>query len=168
MSLKDNLATKGIKVIFILEIIGKPKEHLVATLEKLIENMNKEKGIKILEKKIKEPIEMKNNKDFFTTFAEIEIEAEEILQIAILMFKYMPSNIEIIEPELIALSNNGWNELLNELTRRLHAYDEVARVLQMQTAKLQRELKEHGFEIKDGKLVKKDDSEDKEKTEEGK
>ena len=168
MSLKDNLATKGIKVIFILEIIGKPKEHLVATLEKLIENMNKEKGIKILEKKIKEPIEMKNNKDFFTTFAEIEIEAEEIFQIAILMFKYMPANIEIIEPELIALSNNGWNELLNELTRRLHAYDEVARVLQMQTAKLQRELKEHGFEIKDGKLVKKDDSEDKEKTEEGK
>ncbi len=155
MSSKTNATIKGIKVVFILEIIGKPKDHLVQTLEKLIESMDKEKGVKVIEKKIKEPIELKNNKDFYTTFAEVEIEVEEILQIAILMFKYMPANVEIIEPELIALSNNGWNDILNELTRRLHAYDELARVLQMQTAKLQRDLKEFGFEIKDGKLVKK-------------
>ena len=37
----------------------------------------------------------------------------------------------------------------------------MARVLQIQTAKLQRDLKEHGFEIKEGKIVKKDDSEEK-------
>lgn len=155
MSSKNNLTTKGISAVFILEIIGKPKEHLVATLEKLIESIDKEKGIKVIGKKIKEPIEMKNNKDFFTTFAEVEIEADEVMQIVGLMFKYMPANVEIIEPELIALSNNGWNDILNELARRLHAYDEIARVLQIQTAKLQRDLKEFGFEIKDGKLVKK-------------
>ena len=156
--------TNKIKAVFILEIIGRPKEHLVQTLEKIIEAIGKEKDVKLIEKKINEPVELKNNKDFYTTFAEIEIEAEEIFQIAILMFKYMPANIEIIEPELIALSNNGWNDILNELARRLHAYDEIARVLQMQTAKLQKELKEHGFEIKEGKIVKKDDSEDEEKT----
>ncbi len=159
MSSKTNAATKGIKAVFILEIIGKPKEHLVATLEKLIESIDKEKGVKVIEKKIKEPVEMKNNKDFYTTFAEIEIEAEEIMKIIGLMFKYMPANVEIIEPELIALSNNGWNDILNELARRLHAYDEIARVLQIQTAKLQRELKEFGFEIKDGKLIKKTEEE---------
>ena len=160
---KTNLKTNGIKAIFILEIVGRPKEHLVKTLDGLIESINKEKGIKVIEKKINEPVELKNNKDFYTTFAEVEVEVEEILQIALLMFKYMPANIEIIEPELIALSNNKLNDIFNELTRRLHAYDEVARVLQMQTAKLQRDLKEHGFEIKEGKLVKKEDSEEKEK-----
>src|SRR3989338_3868182 len=159
-SKKTDSKTNGIKVIFILEIVGRPKEHLVKTLDGLIEAINKEKGVKVIEKKINEPVELKNNKDFYTTFAEIEIEAEEIFQIAILMFKYMPANIEIIEPELLALSNNGWNDILNELARRLHAYDEMARVLQIQTAKLQRELKEHGFEIKDGKLIKKNDSEE--------
>ena len=41
-------------------------------------------------------------------------------------------------------------KFFSELTRRLHGYDEIARVLQMQTAKLQRDLKEFGFEIKDG------------------
>ncbi len=155
MSLKVSSATKGIKSVFILEIIGKPKEHLIATLEKLIESMAKEKGIKIIEKKIKEPIEMKNNKDFFTTFAEVEIDAEEITQLVGLMFKYMPANVEIIEPEIIALSNSGWSDIISELTRRLHAYDEIARIMQLQTAKLQKELKEFGFEIKDGKLAKK-------------
>ena len=165
-SKKTDSKTNGIKVIFILEIVGRPKEHLVKTLDGLIEAINKEKGINVIEKKINEPIELKNNKDFYTTFAEVEVEVEEILQIAMLMFKYMPANVEIVEPELLALSNNGWNDIFNELTRRLHAYDEVARVLQMQTAKLQRELKEHGFEIKDGKLIKKNDSENKEKTEE--
>ena len=160
-SKKIDSKTKGIRAIFILEIVGRPKEHLVKTLDGLIESINKEKGIKVIEKKINEPVELKNNKDFYTTFAEVEVEVEEILQIAMLMFKYMPANIEIIEPELLALSNNGWNEIFNELTRRLHAYDEVERVLQMQTAKLQRDLKEHGFEIKEGKLVKKDDSKEK-------
>ena len=165
-SKKDDLKTKKIKAVFVLEIIGRPKEHLIQTLEKIIESISQEKGVKLIERKINEPVELKNHKDFYTTFAEIEIEAEEIFQIAILMFKYMPANIEIIEPELLALSNNGWNDILNELARRLHAYDEMARVLQIQTAKLQRELKEHGFEIKDGKLIKKNDSENKEKTEE--
>ena len=163
-SKNNNLKTKRIKAVFILEIIGRPKEHLVQTLEKIVEAINQEKGVKVIEKKINEPVELKNNKDFYTTFAEVEVEVEEILQIAMLMFKYMPANIEIIEPETIALSNNGLNEIFNELARRLHAYDEMARVLQIQTAKLQRDLKEHGFEIKEGKIVKKDDSEDEEKT----
>jgi len=163
-SKNNNLKTKRIKAVFILEIIGRPKEHLVQTLEKIVEAINQEKGVKVIEKKINEPVELENNKDFYTTFAEVEVEVEEILQIAMLMFKYMPANIEIIEPETIALSNNGLNEIFNELARRLHAYDEMARVLQIQTAKLQRDLKEHGFEIKEGKIVKKDDSEDEEKT----
>ena len=163
-SKNNNLKTKRIKTVFILEIIGRPKEHLVQTLEKIVEAINQEKGVKVIEKKINEPVELENNKDFYTTFAEVEVEVEEILQIAMLMFKYMPANIEIIEPETIALSNNGLNEIFNELARRLHAYDEMARVLQIQTAKLQRDLKEHGFEIKEGKIVKKDDSEDEEKT----
>jgi len=54
----------------------------------------------------------------------------------------MPAHIEIIEPELIVLANHGWNDILNELTRRLHGYDEVARVLQFQNAQMQQKLKE--------------------------
>ena len=139
---KKKSETGNIRASFILEIIGRPAEHLVETLEKLIEQIGKEKGVNVVDKKIQSPIELKDQKDFYTTFAEVEIETEEILNIALLMFKYMPAHIEIIEPELISLSNNKLNEVFNELARRLHGYDEVARILQLQNAQMQRKLKE--------------------------
>ena len=134
--------TTGLKAIFILEIIGRPAEHLTKTLNKIIDDLGNEKGVKVTSRDVKPTIEMKDQKDFYTTFAEINLEVEEVSQIAGLMFKYMPANVEIVEPELIALTNNGWNEILNELTRRLHGYDEVSRVLQMKNAQMQKKLKE--------------------------
>ena len=143
MNLKNkNPVAKGISARYILEIIGHPPEHLAETLEKLIAEMGKEKGVKVLDKKIMEPVEMEQQKGFYTTFAEVEVEVEEVLHLALLMFKYMPANVEIIEPELIALSNNGWSEILSEITRRLHSYDEVARVLQIQNSEMQKKLQE--------------------------
>jgi membrane protein insertase Oxa1/YidC/SpoIIIJ len=139
---KKNEETKGITAVIILEIIGRPPEHLVETLEELIKSMDKEKGVSVKSKKINEPVLMKDQKQFYTTFAEIEIEVKEILYLAVVMFKYMPAHVEVIEPELIALTNSGWTEILSEITRRLHGYDEVARVLQFENSQMQKKLKE--------------------------
>ena len=136
------METKGIRVVFVLEMIGRPREHILETMDKIIKEMGEEKGVEIISKDVKEPVELKDNKEFFSTFAEIEIEAEEIANIAILLFKYMPAHVEIVEPELIALTNNGWNDILNELTRRLHSYDEIARVLQFRNAELENKVRE--------------------------
>ncbi len=155
-----------INAILILEIIGKPKEYLVETLNKIIEQIDKEKGVQIKRKEIKEPIPMKEKaeimdeekiqkEDFYTTFAEIEVEADDILYLNALMFKYMPSHIEIISPELIVLSNTGWNEILNELTRRLHGYDEIARVMQVEKAILEKKLRNVLLEKEENKKNKK-------------
>ena len=148
--------TKNIRVLMILEVLGRPPEHLTETLENLIKQIDEEKGVTVKKKEIKEPLPMENKvgsldkggsekiktENFYTSFAEIELEIEEVMYLAMLMFKYMPAHIEIISPELIALTNNGWNEILNELTRRLHGYDEVARVLQVEKEILERKLKE--------------------------
>jgi hypothetical protein len=139
---KRDKETKGIRAAIILEIIGRPPEHLVETLENLIKEMDKEKGVSVKSKKINEPIPLKEQKEFYTTFAEIEIEVEDILYLAVIMFKYMPAHVEVIEPELIALTNNGWTDILSELTRRLHGYDEVTRVLQFRNREMENKLKE--------------------------
>ena len=131
-----------IKVIFIIEVIGRPPEHLTSTLEDLIKKIDEEKNTQVLSKKINTPELMKEQKDFYTNYAEVEIEVEEIVQIAGLAFKYMPAHIEVISPELIALTNNGWNDILNELTRRLHGYDEIARILQTEKSILEKKLKD--------------------------
>lgn len=134
--------TKGIAAMMIIDVIGKPPEHLVETLEEIIKKIDSEKGVKVVGKKINEPTLMKDQKDFYTTFAEVEVEVEEIFGIAILIFKYMPAHIEIISPEMIVLTNNGWNEILNELTRRLHGYDEMARISLTEKKILENKLRE--------------------------
>ncbi|MBI2043415.1 hypothetical protein HYT25_03435 [Candidatus Pacearchaeota archaeon] len=134
--------TKNIQAVMILEALGKPPEHLTETLNNLAKEIEKEKGVHVISKKINEPVEMKDKKDFYTNFLEIEVEVEEILHLAILLFKYMPAHIEIIYPEFIALTNNGWNDIFNELTRRLHGYDEIARIMQIEKNILEKKLRE--------------------------
>lgn len=131
-----------IKAALIIEVIGRPPEHLTETLEDLIKKISSEKGIKITDKKIHEPALLKETKEFYSSFAEIDIEVEDISNLIFLSFKYMPAHIEIITPESISLSNNNWNGVLNDLLRKLHEYDEVTRIMQMQTAQMQKKLKD--------------------------
>jgi hypothetical protein len=138
-----NESTEGlVRANMIIEILGHPKEHLVATLEEIAKKMGEEKGVQVLNQKIKEPEEIKEKKGFYSSFMDIEIETEGILYLAILLFKYMPAHVEISSPEVIALQNTGINDLFNELTRRLHGYDEIAKVLQFQNMQLKQKLEE--------------------------
>ena len=121
-----------IRAVMILDVIGRPEKHLIESLEKVIEEIDKEKGVSVKMKDIKVPTLMKDQKDFYTTFAEVEVEVEEMIYLAILLFKYMPAHVEIISPEILAMSNANWNDVLNELARRLHSYDEMARIMQVE------------------------------------
>src|SRR3989338_6115235 len=138
-----------IRAIMILDVIGRPPKHLIESLEKLIEEIDKERGVSVKVKDIKNPVLMKDQKEFYTTFAEVEVEIDEVLNLAILLFKYMPAHLEIISPEIIAISNNSWNDILNELTRRLHAYDEIARIMQNEKIILLKKIEELGGNIQD-------------------
>ena len=154
-----------IHAALILEVIGKPQKYLIETLEGLIIQMNTEPGIHVTKKDVKEPKKMEEKggvaipsnkelrieeKEFYISFAEIEIDVDNISDLIFLMFKYMPAHIEIITPDNIPLANFEWNQILNELMRRLHGYDEVARVLQVEKSILESKLKtiEENKEIK--------------------
>ena len=119
-----------------------PPEHLVETLKNMIKQLGEEKGVKVKDSTVHEPNLIKDQKDFYTNFAEVELETENIIDLVALIFKYMPSHVEIIYPESLSLNNNYWNEILNEVTRRLHAYDEVARVIQNEKFVLETKIKE--------------------------
>lgn len=140
MSLDEE--TKGIHSVFIIEVIGKPPKHLTETLNEISNNIDNEKNVKVISKKIHEPKLMKDQKDFYMNFAEIEVQTEAISDLVIIMFKYMPAHIEIIYPELISVTNNIWNDILNEIARRLHGYDEIARVIQTEKNILEKKLRE--------------------------
>ena len=136
-----------IRAVMILDVIGRPEKHLIESLEKVIEEIDKEKGVSVKMKDIKVPTLMKDQKDFYTTFAEVEVEVEEMIYLAILLFKYMPAHVEIISPEILAMSNANWNDVLNELARRLHSYDEMARIMQVEKSILLKKIRELGGKI---------------------
>ena len=123
---------KKFTAIMIVEVMGRPKEHLVKTLENISKEISEEKGVKLQSKKINEPSLVKDQKDLFTTFAELEVEVDEPIILSSLMFKYMPSHVEVVEPEKFVLTNVEYGDVLNELTRRLHRYEELVKVMQFQ------------------------------------
>jgi hypothetical protein len=133
-----------IKAAMIIEMMGRPAEHIKKTMKQLIENLGKEEEVKIQSKKIHsaKKIEKQGIKqDLFSIFSDVEIECD-LNRIFSIVSKYMPSHIEIIEPAEIRMSNYDLNILVGEYSRRLHRYDEIAKRALIQNQVLENQLKE--------------------------
>lgn len=137
-----SLTEKKIRASIILEVIGRPAEYLVEALNKIIEDIEKEKGVKIKNSKVNDPVQMKENKEFYSNFAEVEVEVDEILYLAILVFRYMPAHVEVISPQNVSLTNVEWGDVLSEITRKLHSYEEIVRIVQTEKMILEKRLRE--------------------------
>ena len=111
----------------ILEILGRPAEHIIEALNSIVTRLGSEAGIKILEKKIHDPIKVKDSKDLFTTFVDLTLELDSLSNYFTVIFAYMPANIELIHPENITLENIDFNEFGNKIIARLHEYDAIAK-----------------------------------------
>jgi alpha-mannosidase len=111
----------------ILEVLGRPKEYIAESLNTLVVKMGSEKGVKIVSKQYHEPTPVKDTKDLFTTFAEVNVELDSLIHYFGIIFSYFPSHIEMISPENFGLSNYELNELGNALVQRLHNYDSVVK-----------------------------------------
>jgi hypothetical protein len=136
-----------IRTQIILEVLGKPAEYVREVAEKLVEQLKQEKNIRVQSAVPSDVKEIEQSKGFFTMFADVEFEADSVLEIMGICFRYMPAHIEIITPQSLTLRNNELNEFFNGLLTRLHAYDEIAKVLQIQNQQRQNELeamKMHG------------------------
>ncbi len=132
--------TKKIHSAMIIEVIGGPKEYLIETLNNFINQIKEEKGVEIIDFKVNEPVELKERKEMFSDFAEIEVKTDSLFTLTTLMFKYMPSHVEMIYPENLDIQNHDMNDLLNEIIRRLHAYDGLARVFQIEKQRMLEEI----------------------------
>lgn len=142
------------RVMFIFEMLGRPAEHLKKTLEEFVERIGKENGIEIRNKVINEPKKIETSgQELYTSFAEIEAEVKDILSLIRLVFTHLPSHIEIIEPEEIKSRNSELNNLMNELTIRLHRYDEIAKSLAIERKILIEQLQGLGVQPKTLQMI---------------
>lgn len=111
----------------VLEILGRPSEHVNEALKSLVMKLGSEQGIKIIEKTYHKSVPVKDSKNLFTAFAEVSLELDSLYNYLGILFAYMPAHIELVYPEKIILSNSDLNDLGNRLIQRLHDYDAITK-----------------------------------------
>ena len=113
----------------IIEILGRPAEHVKESLNTIIVKLGSENGTKLINKTYHDPVPAKDSKTLFSAFAEAEVEFDSIDHYFLTLFSYMPSHIEIIYPEKFTMTNNDLNTLGNHILQRIHNYDSIAKNL---------------------------------------
>jgi len=126
-----------IKARIIIEVMGSPKEHIEKVIKVVADKLKKEDNIKIVKEDISEVAKVK---DFWSAFAEVEIEIENIARLTDICFDYMPSSVEILEPEKIDFKSEYISDLLNDLLAKLHRYDMLLKNLNAQNFVLKKKL----------------------------
>ena len=126
----------------IFQIIGRPEKFVVESMNDILDRLGKEKGVSVLKKKVHEPAEIEDRKGIFSTFAEAEIEFEKADGFFMMMFNYMPANVEIISPSEHKFKANEFNIFVNELLRKLHQYDNLAKAFILEKNSMQRYINE--------------------------
>jgi len=113
-----------IRCVAIIEILGKPKEHVEKSMQGYLEKLRAEKYLSILKEETA-PIEERDK--MFGTFVEIEMLVEKINDLISFCFDYMPSSVEIIKPESLKINSRDIQNMLNDLQARLHNTDMLAK-----------------------------------------
>jgi hypothetical protein len=125
--LKQKLDEGYILVKSIIEIAGRPKEHIVETLKLVIKNIRESKNIILksgdLFKAKETELNIKQKGKLWTCFAELELLIKDLPSLMGFCFDYMPSSIEIIEPSDLKLNTTEFGNLLNDMLSRLHNMD---------------------------------------------
>jgi hypothetical protein len=134
---------KNLKVKVILEVLGKPEEHINKTLNLLKEKLEKdEQTFKLESTKIFDAQSVKEPEGFFSGFVEADLVFKNLDKLTGFCFDYMPSSVEIIDPESVHMKNSDVNILLNDLLARMHQYDMAMKNMYAENMILKKELKE--------------------------
>lgn len=118
--IKEKIEDGYIHFSSIIEVLGKPKAHVEQTIKTYIKRIKENKNIKILKEDYSKA---KKVEELFGIFVEIEALAKNIDEMVFFCFDYMPSSIEIIEPEEINYKKGDFSAFLNDLQARLHNVD---------------------------------------------
>lgn len=126
----------------ILEILGRPPGHIKEAMSVLVQRLKSEPGVRVIDETHHEPVKVQDTKDLYTSFSEILFEVESLTMYFGIIFAYMPSNVEILSPQEIAMANTDLNEITGILAQRLHDYDAIAKKMVSERHILEQKLRE--------------------------
>ncbi len=108
----------------IIEILGKPKEHVEKTIKDYVESIKKDSGFIVMGSDFADAQEKDG---LWTTFVELDMVIKGLPKLIAFCFDYMPSSVEISKPEELIVQNSTVENLINDLQARLHTVDMVVK-----------------------------------------
>ncbi|MFA5176472.1 MAG: hypothetical protein WC413_04425 [Candidatus Nanoarchaeia archaeon] len=128
------------KIKAIIEIAGFPEEHIKKVMNEVMGNLEKEKGIKVITKDVAEV--KKVQETLWSTFADLELQLNDMEVLTNFCFNYMPSSVEIIEPLKLDGEVKPIENMINDLLARLHNFTMFLKNLQAENIMLKKQLEE--------------------------
>ena len=129
-----------VRAIMIVEIAGRPPEHIKEALKAHVGVMKTMKGVNYLSETFSDAKLVDQEKEIYSCFAEVEIEVNNFMKLTELMFDFLPSSIEVIDPDNLRFNSQEATNFLSDLSGRLHKYDEIAKIAQMKNNQLMQHL----------------------------
>lgn len=123
----------GKKVLFraVVEVLGKPKEHVDSSLKGYLQKLKENSHYQVVKEELAE-LKKHEESELWMAFAELEIRTSGVAEIIDFCFDYMPSLIEIIEPEELQLDSLAVSSFLNDMQAKLHGVDMLAKQMKME------------------------------------
>jgi hypothetical protein len=110
----------------IIEVLGKPKEHVEDAIKEYIEHVKEDSELVVLNEDYSE---IKEQGKLFSKFVELDLVIKGTKKLISFCFEYMPSSIEVVKPEHLILTNPQLSNFLNDLQARLHNVDMIVKQL---------------------------------------
>ena len=130
------------KIVFraVIEVAGKPKEHVEQTLKDYVANLKEDERYNVLKEVFAEVQKHEEEEDLWACFAEVEVDTDNILNLTHFGFEFMPAMIEIIEPQEMKINQADFSEYLSDLQFKLHQVDMIAKQVKFENEKVRRDM----------------------------
>ncbi len=133
--ISEKLEKGQIRCTAIVEMMGAPKDYLSKTLKLYVDKLKQNPNITLLREDYARP---KKQDKLYTTFVELEMMVKDASELAFFCFDYMPSSIEIIEPEKFHYNAQDFASFFNDMMARLHKLDAHIKGLKAKSKNLER------------------------------
>ena len=134
---KEIMDKGGLLVKVILEVLGAPKEHVEKTLKSVIEKIKEDQSLTVIKGKVFKAKQQEESK-FFSMFSEMELLFNSFADLAAFCLDYLPSSVEILEPNDLKTDSRDITGILNDLLAKLHNVDMVMKSIQAKSMVLEK------------------------------
>ena len=124
----------------IMEVLGKPKEHVAETLRLLEKKAKETRELEIIESSIEEPEQLEDDSNLYSGFLEMELKFLNQETIFGFIFDYMPTSLEISDPERLSMDLTTYNGFLSDFIGRIHEYDKIVKEKIGENVQLQKNI----------------------------